>query len=144
MGIEGWSVDECIDHFTALCKTAFTPRGIPRIPKSKNLAALSPKYSKYKTKPLERILKSSFSVADQPLFGSHLAYSPPQLKVAVTSTTDTNHQAVLLTNYNRSCSRPTKCKCHHSAMFIINKKTTAEYEFDRGETPDTELKVWEA
>lgn len=144
MGIEGWSIHECINHFTALCTTAFTPRGIKQIPKSKNVAALGHKYSTYKTKPLEQMLKSTFLVADQPLFGSHLAYNPPLVKVAVTSTKETNHQAILLANYNRSCSRPINRKCHHSAMFITNGESIVEYEFDRGETPDTELKIWEA
>ena len=59
-------------------------------------------YTKYKTKPLERVLKETFSVWEQPLFGGQHTHSHSSVRTAVTSTKETGEKAVLLTNYNRS------------------------------------------
>lgn len=100
--MEGWSIDECIGHFEKLCNSAFTPREFKDIWGLIRLSAINLKYSKYKTKPFERILKGVFSLSDQPLFGGQQKQDRPSVKVAVTSTTETGEQALLLTNYNRS------------------------------------------
>ena len=59
-------------------------------------------YTKYKTKPLEKVLKETFSVSEQPLFGGQHTHSRSSVRTAVTSTKKTAEKAVLLTNYNRS------------------------------------------
>lgn len=102
LGVEGWSIDECIDQFAKLCTTAFTPREFHGIWGVEEISAISHKYSKYKTRPLDDILKTTFSVADQPLFGGNQNDCHASVKVAVTSTTETAENALLLTNYNRS------------------------------------------
>ncbi len=102
LGVEGWSIDKCIDQFEKLCATAFTPREFHGIWGVRQLSAISHNYSKYKTKPLEEILKTTFSLADQPLFGGNQDHCHASVKVAVTSTTETGENALLLTNYNRS------------------------------------------
>ena len=102
LGVEGWSIDECIDHFEKLCHTAFTAREFHGVWGLEQLSAFNHKYSKFKTKPLETLLKDAFSVSEQPLFGGKQNNFHSPVKVAVTSTTETGEQALLLTNYNRS------------------------------------------
>lgn len=68
-------------------------------------------YSKYKTKPLEAVLKATFSASDQPLFGGKQDHCHSPVKVAVTSTTATDVKALLLTNYNRSHKKDHQGKC---------------------------------
>lgn len=58
-------------------------------------------FSKYKTKPLEEALKTTFSVSDQPLFGGQHSHYHSSVKVAVTSATEIGENALLLANYNR-------------------------------------------
>lgn len=65
-------------------------------------------YSKYKTKPLEDVLKKSFPSANEPLFGGK--HSQLSVRVAVTSTKETGSQAVIMTNYNRSLQNINHCK----------------------------------
>ena len=67
-------------------------------------------YTKYKTKPLERVLKETFSVSEQPLFGGQHNRSHSSVRTAVTSTKETGEKAVLLTNYNRSHVRDDQCR----------------------------------
>ena len=66
----------------------------------RHLAILNHDYSKYKTRPFEDVLKTSFSVSNEPLFGGQ--HTQSFVRVAVTSTRETGSQAVILTNYNRS------------------------------------------
>lgn len=94
-------MDECIGHFEKLCNFAFTAR-FNNIWGLKHLSAINLKCSTYKTKPLERILQGVFSLSDQPLFGGRQNHHRLSVKVAVTATSETGEQAVLLTNYNRS------------------------------------------
>lgn len=105
LGVEGWSIDKCIDHFENLCTKAFTPREFHGIPGLEQLSAINHNYSKYKSKPFEGVLKASFSASDQPLFGGKQDHCHSSVKVAVTSTTATDVKALLLTNYNRSHKR---------------------------------------
>ena len=105
LGVEGWSIDTCIGHFEKLSNIAFTPRELHDIPVLGKLAAMNHSYTKFKTKPLEHVLKETFSVSDQPLFGGQHSYAQASVRTAVTSTAETGEQAVLLTNYNRSRDR---------------------------------------
>lgn len=59
------------------------------------------KFSKYKTKPLEEALKTTFSVSEQPLFGGQHSQYHSSVKVAVTSATEIGEKALLLATYNR-------------------------------------------
>lgn len=101
LGVEGWSVDECIKHFENLCNTAFTPRELQGVWGLEKLSAINHDFSKYKTKPLEKVLKAIFSVSDQPLFGGQHSLDNPSVKVAVTSATEIGEKALVLANYNR-------------------------------------------
>ena len=109
LGVEGWSVDDCIRHFEKLCETAFTPRELHNIPVLGKLAMMNHSYSKYKTKPLEKVLKDTFSVSEQPLFGGQHTHSHSSVRTAVTSTKETGEKAVLLANYNRSHEKDDQC-----------------------------------
>lgn len=100
LGVEGWSVDECIGHFENLCNLAFTAREFKDIWGLNRLSAINLKYSKYKTKPFELILQGV--LCDQPLFGGRQNHHRPSMRVALTATSETGEQAILLTNYNRS------------------------------------------
>lgn len=56
--------------------------------------------SKYRTRPLVQALQTSFK--DDYLFGgTHEGYNNYRTKVALTSTSETGDQAVILANYNR-------------------------------------------
>lgn len=110
LGVEGWSIDECINHFEKLCTKAFTPREFHSIPGFAQLSAITHDYSKYKSKPFEGVLKATFSASDQPLFGGKQDHPHSSVKVAVTSTTETAVKALLLTNYNRSHKKDHECK----------------------------------
>lgn len=101
LGVEGWSVDECIKHFENLCNIAFTPRELQGIWGLEQLSAINHNFSKYKTKPLEKVLKAIFSVSDQPLFGGQHSLYNFSVKVAVTSATEIGEKALVLANYNR-------------------------------------------
>ena len=98
--IEEWSVQDCIDRFLELCRGAFTPRGMHRFPGLKQMSAMNHEWSWYKTKPIVKILQSSFSNAEQRLFGGgNSTKSTP--KVAVVAATDTFETPVVMANYNR-------------------------------------------
>lgn len=53
----------------------------------------------YKTKPLTEELQKMFS--DDSIFGGGHGCLKSQVKVAITSTTETGQQPVIFTNYNR-------------------------------------------
>lgn len=111
IGVEGWSIDKCIDNFEKLCVTAFTPRKLHGMWGFEQLAVMNHNYSKYKTKPLEEVLKATFSVSNQPLFGGKQDHCHSSVKVAVTSTTESGQTPLLLTNYNRSHKKDHLGKC---------------------------------
>ena len=94
-----------------LCDTAFTPREFHGLWALEKISAMNHSYSKYKTKPLETILKETFSISEQPLFGGQQNLNHSPVKVAVTSTKETGEQALLLTNYNRSHKKDFHGKC---------------------------------
>lgn len=99
-GVEGWTVESCIERFKQLCNKAFTPREMHGVPIFQQLAAFSHENSMYKTRPLLELLKDSFT-EDALLFGGLQEKEHYVLKVAVTSTKDTGQQPVILANYNR-------------------------------------------
>ncbi|MCJ1354083.1 MAG: hypothetical protein MMC33_004070 [Icmadophila ericetorum] len=125
-GVEGWPVNKCIEQFLLLCDNAFTPREMHGIWGLEQLAAMNHEYSRYKTRPLEKVLKESFS--EQALFGGTRDRSRSMAKVAVTATRETGQKAVLLANYNRPHENDDQ----------------THYEFERGEKPENELRIWEA
>ena len=92
-------MNKCIEQFLLLCDNAFTPREMHGIWGLEQLAAMNHEYSRYKTRPLEKVLKDSFS--EQALFGGTRDRSRSMAKVAVTATRETGQKAVLLANYNR-------------------------------------------
>lgn len=84
------------------CNRAFTARELQGIRGLRQLSTITHNFSKYKTKPLEAVLKEAFSVSDQSLFGGQHSLYNSSVKVAVTSTTEIGEKALLLANYNRS------------------------------------------
>jgi predicted acylesterase/phospholipase RssA len=117
-------VDTCFEKFTSFCEQAFTPReghGIWGL----EYAVTLRHGSKYATTPLHNALK--LALGDEHLFGgvydSHEHYKQ---KVAVTSTTGTAQQAVVLPNYNRQ------------------EQPRAPYLFEFAHKKKLGLRLWEA
>lgn len=91
LGVERWTVQECISKFTRLATQAFTP---------KLLGGIENVGIRYKTKPMEAALKEVFQT--EKLFGGkHVDAGSYYTKVAVTAATKTAGQAVIFGNYNR-------------------------------------------
>ncbi|KAE8444662.1 hypothetical protein EG329_014318 [Mollisiaceae sp. DMI_Dod_QoI] len=124
IGAKHWSVRESIDKFTALCDQAFTPREFDDVQGINKIVTLR-HGSRFKTKPLHRGLNTAFG--EQYLFGgeqeSDTAY---MTKVAVTSTSGTGQNGLIITNYGRQDER----------------QLTYRVEFSLGSRPG--LKVWQA
>ena len=99
LGVEKWSVRQCITKFTELCQQAFSPREFHGIPLLQQLASINHENSLYRTDPFVKALKDSFE--DGCLFGGPHNPESYSTKVAVTSTRDTGRQPVIFTNYNR-------------------------------------------
>lgn len=100
LGTMGWSVDECITRFEELCTEAFRRRRGTGLPLLGQMVE-NFHHSKYETTSLESALKKVFS-EDKLLFGgcrSAGTRSQP-VKVAVTSYSLTDHQAIVMANYN--------------------------------------------
>ncbi|KAI0437961.1 hypothetical protein F4803DRAFT_565654 [Xylaria telfairii] len=127
LGVKKWSVSSAIDKFKDLCHEVYVARGISKLPFS---GAFSVFYHKslYRHQPLEGALRRYLS--EQPLFGatsygSRLAAST---KVAIAATSVANSQDVVFANYNRPD--------------IVEK--SIPYHFSRSDTPDKEIRMWEA
>ncbi|EMC99209.1 hypothetical protein BAUCODRAFT_146182 [Baudoinia panamericana UAMH 10762] len=119
-----WTVEECIEQFTTFCKQAFTLRRGIGVPVIGQLVSHY-NHSRYETQPLEDALKTAFT-HEQYLFGGRRADpGSTSTKVAVTATAAAG-QSVVLSNYNRLCTRK------------------LPYHFQRPDNLDTELKTWEA
>ncbi|EON62430.1 hypothetical protein W97_01652 [Coniosporium apollinis CBS 100218] len=125
LGVQGWSVDSCIDKFKSLCGRAFSPRDFRGIPGFRKLAFVH-HHAMYKTRPFVGALCEAFGEAR--LFGGLQDSNSYQTKVAVTSATGTGQQAVVISNYNRP----------------RNSDDQQGYRYERPDKPDLELKVWEA
>ena len=104
LGVEGWSIDRCIEEFTCLCRPAFTPRrghniwGIAQMIQAHN-------GSIYSTQHLQKALQDAFS--SDPLFGG-LRLEETLSKVALTTTSAAGLQPTVLSNYNRTIDQEEK------------------------------------
>jgi hypothetical protein len=97
-----WTVEQCIEKFQLMCRTAFTLRkgasfyGVGALVEYYN-------HSKYETRPLEKTLKEAFT-DNEYLFGGPKRDTTSRIKVAVTATSLTGNTAIVFGNYNRLCS----------------------------------------
>ncbi|CAO2647539.1 Nn.00g084610.m01.CDS01 [Neocucurbitaria sp. VM-36] len=116
LGVKNWSVSDCSRWFLSLVRRAFDTR-IP--------GGFRFNKSKYRTKPLEDVLKECFG--EEAMFGG-----VPEIpsgyarKVAVTAATETGEQAVIFTNYNRA------------------DDAQVGYRLIRQDNPNNDLKIREA
>lgn len=125
IGVEGWSIDRCIEEFSSLCDQAFTPR------KGHGIWGLAHMIqghhgSIYRTQPLQEALRQVFT--ENSLFGGPRFEANQTSKVAVVTTSAAGLQPIVLSNYNRICGHEEK----------------RSYLFQRPEKPEPELRVWEA
>jgi hypothetical protein len=98
LGTKNWSVEQSTYEFQKICREAFALREFVGIPIPQKIVTLN--YGgKYKTKPFEMALKTSFQ--DGQLFGGASTEQKYRRKVAVVSATDFGRSAVVLSNYNR-------------------------------------------
>lgn len=118
IGAERWSVDQCLTNFLRLCDKAFSAH------KTGPLALLR-HGGRYRTTALTEALQDVFS--KHLLFGGEHASNAYANKVAVTSTTESWEHAVVFANYNRD-----------------DEEEELMYRFERPESPNDELRVWEA
>ncbi|RGP77832.1 hypothetical protein FLONG3_4008 [Fusarium longipes] len=119
LGVKRWNVADCRHHFRSLCKQAFTPRLV------KQLSAVSMR-SQYKTKPLEKGLKSAFDQHSY-LYGGSKPDHSTSIRVAVTATLASENRPAVLSNYN-----------------VEGDHESLPYKFVRPQDPTWELKTWEA
>lgn len=140
LGVENWTVDQCISKFTSLCGDAFTPREFLHVPLLGKLSTFNHR-SMYKTKPFEKALQESFD--ERPLFGGLNSQEGHMIKVAVTSTTLMDQQPVVLANYNRPDSQEYS-KMNLSQIWYDIYIVSGSYTFERQDKPTMELKTWEA
>ncbi|KAI0517620.1 FabD/lysophospholipase-like protein [Xylaria bambusicola] len=125
LGVNNWTVNECITQFKELCRQAFIPREMHGVPILEKLAAWN-HGSIYKTKPFEKMLEKVFT--SRPIFGGASDDHEMLTKVAITTTSSIAQHAVVLANYNRP--DPTEYDL--------------PYRFDRSDGPAKEFKAWEA
>ncbi|KAI1371265.1 FabD/lysophospholipase-like protein [Hypoxylon crocopeplum] len=127
LGVKKWTVVATMEKFKDLCKEAFIPREMTKVPLLNTLSNLY-HGSLYKTQPFAKALRRYFS--DQPFFGGVAQRSKLTIstKVAVTATTGIEKQAVVFANYNRP-DLPGK---------------RLPYRFVRSDTPAKEMRTWEA
>ena len=99
LGVKQWSVHTCAEKFIDLCDKAFTPREGHGIWGFEYAATLK-HGSKWATTPLHRALRSA--LGNEHLFGGvYQSDENYRQKVAVTATSGTAQQAIVLPNYNR-------------------------------------------
>lgn len=142
IGVEGWSIDNCIQEFKALCAQAFTPR---RGHGTWGLAHMIQAHhgSIYRTQPLQEALRQVFP--EKPLFGGPRFQANQTSKVAVVTTSEAGLQPIVLSDYNRICGHEEKSLPSFQFCRAITAYHLAEsYLFQRPEKPEPELKVWEA
>lgn len=132
LGVKDWPVETCIALFRKLVDRAFTPKFYGGLKIGKR---------KYRTRPLEEVLKDHFK--DEPIFGGlHETSASYARKVAVTASCETGEQAVIFSNYNRVDDDSSKSKTDHqergSNFFVVS------YRLQRPDDPEHELRLWEA
>lgn len=117
-------MEATIEKFRDICREAFTPREMQKVPL---IGTLSKMYhgSVFKTQPLERILKRYFS--DTPFFGGARSRHNLNTSVKVAVTAATAFESVVFANYNRPDP----------------SGKAAPYQFIRSNVPSKELSVWE-
>ena len=116
LGVKNWPVRSCIALFRKVVDRAFTPKFYGGLKIGKR---------KYRTHPLEEVLKDQFK--DESIFGGlHETPASYARKVAVTASCETGEQAVIFTNYNRA------------------DDDQVNYRLERPDNPANELRVWEA
>ena len=98
LGVQNWSVQDCINRFRNLCHEAFSERVFYGVPILEQLATAVWK-SKYETAPFENLLKNAFGT--DLLFGGLSQPHHYARKVAVTTTGGVGWEPRILTNYNR-------------------------------------------
>ncbi|KAL9031078.1 MAG: hypothetical protein Q9196_000868 [Gyalolechia fulgens] len=124
IGVQNWSVEECIFKFKSLCGEAFTERELHGYPLLGKWAMVNHR-SAYKSRPFEAALKNEFG-QDDDLFGGYVHSKHYARHVAVTTTTGVGSEPRILSNYNRQ------------------KMENPEYTLERPEKRTSELKVWQA
>jgi predicted acylesterase/phospholipase RssA len=117
------TIDACIDMFSVLCDHAYTPRFSGALPIISHLAQVLGSGPKYKTKPLHGALKTAFT-EDDDLFGTTDKLRSG-MRVALTSTSVTGRETMLLASYRRP------------------EDFLPAYKFERPHEPEMELKMWE-
>jgi hypothetical protein len=110
------SVENCIDMFTVTCDYAYAPDDL--------LTRVLRQGRSKRTDRLHEALKTTFTGKNR-LFGE-ADQSPHGIKVAVTSTNETERQTVLFANYRRPAS------------------DDPDYHFQRSNDPGTEVRTWQA
>ena len=104
IGVEGWSINRCIEEVLSLSRPAFTPRrghniwGIAQMIRVHNGGI-------YSTQRLEKALQEIFS--SDPLFGGRRLVET-LCKVALTATSAAGLQPTVLSNYNRTIDHEEK------------------------------------
>lgn len=142
IGVEGWSIDRCIEEFSSLCDQAFTPR------KGHGIWGLAHMIqghhgSIYRTQPLQEALRQVFT--ENSLFGGPRFEANQTSKVAVVTTSAAGLQPIVLSNYNRICGHEEKrLSPLRFRRAIITYHSAGSYLFQRPEKPEPELRVWEA
>jgi hypothetical protein len=123
-----------------MCQKAFTRRLGGNIPLFGMLVD-SYNHSKYETKPLREALQAAFT-ADQYLFGGQRydQTCTSAVKVAVTTTLLSMSPAIVA-NYNRQCDDKRKIPC---ILCASEANLAVPYQFQRTDSVDTEMKIWEA
>lgn len=103
IGVQGWTVDDSIKRFSDFCSGAFTARQLHGIPVFQHMVTYHHEGSRFQTKPLEDVLKTSFQ--EEPLFGGLHQRKHYSTKVGVLATKADMSKALILTNYNRPLHR---------------------------------------
>lgn len=111
LGVKQWTVSQCRAIFRDLATQAFSERPV------KPLALINHK-SYYKTRPLESALVSAFDSVS-PLYGDP-SHNATGVRVAVTSTSASENQPVILSNYNTGGGREHRKSFQFSVEYESN------------------------
>lgn len=99
LGVKQWTVNQCVTEFSRLCDQAFSPREFNNVA-GLEVATTLAHGSKYKTTPLHDALRSVFG--QEELYGGRRKdHSVFNTQVAVTATSGTGEQGLILANYSR-------------------------------------------
>lgn len=132
-GVQDWDLETCSKTFESVCRDAFSPRKLHKVPGLRHLITLK-HAAKYEITPLRNILEDQFG--QNPLFGSDSCETArPAAKVAVTATDSSGKKAIVISNYSRQVMSKKKNRKRHSESL---------HKFLRPNIPGLELAVWEA